>query len=140
MQLNLEVLEWLLARWLLAFLFHEAGDGAHQVVLGEDLETRVAHFDKHSGILMAEDLRDALDRRGPRDLRQGIAHDFANNELAKILALQGQVENLVFVDRADGKVFLKNRNLRNVLLLHGLKRVKTRLVGPRDDKLAHFAS
>src|SRR5438876_11908280 len=109
MQLNLEVLEWLLARWLLAFLFHEAGDGAHQVVLGEDLETRVAHFDKHRGILAAEDLRDALDGRGPRDLWQRLAHHFANDELAEILALQGEVENLVLVNRADGEVLLEDR-------------------------------
>src|SRR5438876_5901929 len=108
MQLNLEVLEWLLARWLLAFLFHEAGDGAHEIVLGEDLEARVAHFDKHSGILMAEDLRDALDGRGARHLRQRIAHHPTNNQFAKVLALQSKAEDLIFVNRADGKVLLEN--------------------------------
>src|SRR5258708_6532423 len=122
-----------------ALLFHEAGDGAHQIVLGEDLETRVAHLDKDRGILMAEDVCDALDRRGSRHLRQRIAHHFANHELAKILALQGQVEDLVLVDRADGKILLEHRNLRNVLLLHGLQRVKHRLVRPRNDEFAHLA-
>ncbi len=42
-------------------LFHEAGDGAHQIVLGKDFKARVAHLNKHSRIFMAEDVRDALD-------------------------------------------------------------------------------
>src|SRR6266852_4158272 len=94
-----------------ALLLHERSDGAHEVVLGEDLETRVAHFDKDRGILMAEDVRDALDGRGPRHLRQRLAHHFANDELAKILALQGKVEYLIFVDHADRKILLKHRYL-----------------------------
>src|SRR6266849_1563183 len=122
-----------------ALLLHERSDGAHEVVLGEDLETRVAHFDKDRGILMAEDLGDALDGGGPRHLWHRFAHHFANNELAKILALQGEVENLVFVDRADGKIFLEHGNLRNVLFLHVLQGVENRLVRPRNNELAHLA-
>ena len=60
---------------------------------------------------MTENLRDTLDGSGPRDLRQRIAHHFANDELAQILALLGEVENLIFVNRADGKIFLEDRNL-----------------------------
>src|SRR5712664_4480665 len=71
-----------------AFLFHEAGDGAHQVVLGEDLEARVAHFHEDCGIFVAEDVGDALDRSSARHLRQRLAHYFADDELAQILALQ----------------------------------------------------
>src|SRR6266705_1609063 len=122
-----------------AFLFHEAGDGAHQIVLGEDFEVSVAHLDKNRGILVTEDVSDALDGRGPGHLWQRFAHHFANDELTKILALQREVEYLVFVDRADRNIFLKYRNLRNVLLLHGLQGVENSLVGPRDDEFAHLA-
>src|SRR6266481_3640619 len=122
-----------------AFLFHEAGDGAHQIVLGEDFEVSVAHLDKNRGILMTEDVRDALDGCGPGHLRQRLAHHLANDELTKILALQREVEYLVLVDRADGNTFLKYRNLRNVLFLHGLQGVENSLVGPRDDEFAHLA-
>src|SRR6266481_751131 len=122
-----------------AFLFHEAGDGAHQIVLGEDFEVSVAHLDKNRGILATEDVSDALDGRGPGHLRQRFAHHFANDELTKILALQREVEYLVFVDRADRNIFLKYRNLRNVLLLHGLQGVENSLVRPRDDQFAHLA-
>src|SRR6266567_896253 len=124
----------------LPFLFHEAGDGAHQIVLGEDFETRVAHFDKDRRILVAEDLRDALDGRGLRHLRERLAHHFADDELAKILALQRKIEDLVFVDRADGNVFLENGNLRDVLLLHGLQGVKDGLVRTRNDQFTNFAA
>src|SRR6266567_302707 len=119
--------------WISTLLFHEAGDGAHQIVLGEDFETRVAHFDKDRGILVAEYLRDALDGRGLRHLRERIAHHFANDEFAKILALQRKIEDLVFVNRADGNVFLENGNLRDVLLLHGLQGMKDGLVRTRND-------
>src|SRR6202030_3396766 len=93
------------------FLFHEAGDGAHQIVFGENLEMRISHIDKDRGILVAEDVGDALDGRGLRHLRQRLAHHFADDELAKILALQREVKYLVFVDRADRNIFLKYRNL-----------------------------
>src|SRR5437879_11248909 len=99
-------------------LFHEAGDGAHEVVLGEDFETRVAHFDKDRGILVAEDVRDALDGRSPRHLRERLAHYFANDKLAKILALQREIQDLVFVNRADGDDLFEDGILRDVLLLH----------------------
>ena len=84
-----------------AFLFHEAGDGAHEVVLGENLEARFAHFDEDGGILVAQNVRDALDGRAARDLRQRLAHHFADDELAQIFSLQREIQNLVFVDRAD---------------------------------------
>src|SRR6266566_1258900 len=122
-----------------ALLFHEAGDGAHEVVFGEDLKTRVAHFDKDRRVLMAEDVGDALDGCGPGHLRQRLAHNFADDELTKILALQGEVEYLVFVNCADRNILLKYWNLRNVLLLHGLEGVENGLVRPRDDQFAHFA-
>src|SRR6266581_5377837 len=126
--------------WISTLLFHEAGDGAHEVVLGEDLEARVAHFDKDRRILVAEDLRDALDGRGLRHLRERLAHHFANDELAKILALQREIQDLVFIDRADGNVFLENGNLRDVLLLHGLQGVKDGLVRTRNDQFTNFAA
>src|ERR1700733_16052110 len=50
-----------------ALLIHEAGDGAHEVVLGENLKTRVAHFDKYRGILVAQDVRHPFDRRTSGD-------------------------------------------------------------------------
>src|SRR5260370_9922653 len=122
-----------------AFLFHQAGDGAHEVVFGENFKVPVAHLDKDRGILEDEELRDTLDGSGPRHLRQRLAHHFANDKLAKVLALQGKRENLILVNRADGNVFLEDGNLRNVLLLHGLQRVENSLIGPRDDEFAHFA-
>src|SRR5260370_7525711 len=88
---------------------------------------------------MTEDVGDALDGRGLRNLRQRLAHHFADDELAKVLALQGEGENLVFVDCADRKILLEHWNLRNVLLLHGLQSVENSLVGPRDDELADLA-
>ncbi len=88
---------------------------------------------------MAEDLGDALDRRIPGHLRERLAHHFANDKLAKILALQREVQDLVFVNRADGNVFLEDRNLRNVLLLHGFQSMKNGLVRARDNQFANFA-
>src|SRR5277367_3908801 len=41
-----------------AFLIHEAGHRAHEVVLGENLEARVAHFHEHRGILVTQNVRD----------------------------------------------------------------------------------
>src|SRR5258708_2062960 len=123
----------------LPFLFHEAGDGAHEIVFGENLEMRISHVDEERGILMTEDVGDALDGRGLRDLWQRFAHHFANDELAKILALQGEGEYLVFVDCANRKIVLEHWNLGNVLLLHGLQGVENSLVRPRDDELAHLA-
>src|SRR6267143_790737 len=123
-----------------AFLLHEAGDGAHEIVFGEDLEVRIAHVDKNRGVLVAQDVRDALDRRGPRNLRQGRAHHFTDDELAKILALQREIQNLVFIDRANGDVFFENGNLRDVLLLHGFQGVENSLIGARDDQLAHLSN
>src|SRR6202158_2792249 len=121
------------------FLFHEAGDGAHQIVLSEDLEMRIPHIHKDRRILVAEDVGDALDGRGLRHLRQRFAHHFANDEFAKVLALQGEGKYLVFVNRADRKILLKYWDLRNVLLLHGLQCVKNSLVRARNDELADVA-
>src|SRR5437879_9349151 len=97
-----------------ALLFHEAGDGAHEVVFGEDLETSIAHFDKDRRVLMAEEVGDALDGCAPGHLRQRLAHYFADDQLTKILALQGEVEYLVFVNCADRNILLKYWDLRNV--------------------------
>ena len=133
------LLRYASGNWRSAFLFHEAGDGAHEVVLGENLEARVAHFDENGGILVAQNVRDALDRRAPRDLRQRLAHHFAHDQLAKIFPLQRQIQDLVFVDRADGKIFLEDRNLRNVLFLHGFQRVKYGLIRTRNDQFADFS-
>src|SRR6266404_1676149 len=119
--------------------FHEAGDGAHQIVFGEDLETGVAHFHEDGGIFVAQDVGDALDRRGARHLRQGLAHHFAHDQFAQILALQRHGQDLVFVDGADGNVFLEDGNLRNVLILHGFQRVEHGLIRARDDQFADFA-
>src|SRR6266851_4850253 len=126
--------------WISTLLFHEAGDGAHEVVLGQDFEACVTHLDKDRGIFVAKDMRDALDGRGLRHLRERLAHHFANDELAKILALQREIQDLVLVDCADGNVFLEDGNLRNVLLLHGLQGVKDGLVRTRNDQLANFAT
>src|SRR6266446_1942332 len=119
--------------------FHETGDGAHQIVFGEDLETGVTHFHEDGGIFVAKDVGDALDGSGARHLRQRLAHHFADDELAEIFALQRHGQNLVFVNRADGNVFLEDGNLRNVLVLHGFQRVEYSLIRARDDQFAHFA-
>ena len=78
--------------------FHEAGDGAHEVVLGENLETVVAHFDEDRGILVTQNVRDALDRSGSRNLWKRLAHHFAHYQLAQILALQRQIQNLILIN------------------------------------------
>src|SRR5438876_1972676 len=52
----------------------------------------------------------ALDGCSPGYLRQRLAHHFTNHELAQILALQRKIQDLIFVDRADGNVFLENRS------------------------------
>ena len=44
----------------LAFLFHEAGNGAHQIVFGEDFEFGAVHFDENGGIFVTENVGDAL--------------------------------------------------------------------------------
>src|SRR5216684_4227528 len=88
---------------------------------------------------MAEDLGNALDGRSPGHLRQRLAHHFANHKLAKILALQRKIQDLVLVDRADGNVFLENRNLRYVLLLHGFQSMKNGLVRARNHQFTNFA-
>ena len=88
---------------------------------------------------MTQNVCHALDGRGPGYLRQRLVHDFANDQFAKVFPLQRQMQNLVFVDRSNGKIFLEHRDLRDVLLLHGLQRVKNGLIGPRNHQLAYFA-
>src|ERR1700730_3333722 len=122
-----------------ALLIHEAGDGTHEVVLGENLETRFAHFDEHGGILVTQNVCHALDGRGPGYLRQRLAHHFADDQFAQVFPLQRQMQNLVFVDGSHREIFLEHRDLRDVLLLHGLQRVKDGLIGPRNHQLAYFA-
>src|SRR5579862_274868 len=123
-----------------AFLFHEAGYSAHQVVFGEDLEVGFVHFHEDGRIFVAEDAGDAFDGGGFGDFGKRSAHDFADDQLAQIFALQREGQDLVFIDRADGRTVLEDGNLRNVLLLHGFERVKNGLIGTRDDELAHFPS
>src|SRR5260370_29134472 len=93
---------------------HQRCVGAHQVVLGEDLEARVVHVHEDGGIFVAEDVSDALDGSGARYFRQRLAHHFADDEFTEILALQRHGQNLVFINGADGNVFLEDRDLRNV--------------------------
>src|SRR5271168_4497791 len=118
--------------WRSALLFHQPGDGAHQVVLGEDFEACAIQFDENRGIFVAKNVRDALHRRAAGNPRDGLAHHFANHQFAQILALQGEIEDLVLIHGAHGNVFLKNGNLRNVLFLHGLQRVEHRLIRTRN--------
>ena len=66
---------------------------------------------------MAEDVRDAPDRSVGGNLRKRRAHHFADHQLAQVFSLQREIQNLVFVNGADGMLFLKNGNLRNVRLL-----------------------
>ena len=61
----------------------------------------------------------------------GGAHHFADDELAQIFALQREIQDLIFEDRADGFSFFEDGKLRNILLLHGLQRVENGLIGAR---------
>jgi hypothetical protein len=70
---------WKISAHALAFLFHEGGDGAHQIVFGENLEFGAVHFHEDGGIFVAQDVGDALDGRRCRNARQRLAHDFAND-------------------------------------------------------------
>src|SRR5271165_579294 len=117
----------------LAFLLHERGDGAHEVVLGENFKVCVAHVHEDRRILVAQDIGDAFHRSVARDLRHGLAHHFAHHKFAQVFALQRHGEDLIFVHRADGKILLKYRDLRNVLLLHGFQCVEDRLIWARDN-------
>src|SRR5260370_26393705 len=118
---------------------HQRCDGAHQVVLGEDLEARVVHFHEDGGIFVAEDVSDALDGSGARYFRQRLAHHFADDEFTEILALQRHGQNLVFINGAGGHVFLEDRDLRNDLILHGFQRDENGLISPCDHQFANLA-
>src|SRR5579863_9028803 len=96
-------------------LFHEAGDGAHQIVFGENFEFGAVHFHEDGGIFVAENVSDPLDGRRAGNARERLTHDFAHNEFAQVFALERHGEDLIFVDRADGKIFFEDGNLRNVL-------------------------
>ncbi len=89
---------------------------------------------------MAQNVRYALDRRGLCHLRQRIAHHFAHHELTQILPLQREVQDLIFIDRADRQTLFKHGNLRNILFLHGFQCVKNSLIGTRHHQFAHFAA
>ena len=69
----------------------------------------------------------------------GGAHDFADDELAEIFSLQGEIQDLIFEDGADGFSFFEDGKLRNILLLHGLQGVEDGLIGAGDDDFARFA-
>ncbi len=88
---------------------------------------------------MAEHVGDTLDGRRTRDSGKRLAHHFAHNQFAQVLALQGESENLVFVNGADGQSFFKDRDLRDILFLHGFQRVENSLIRPRNHKFADFA-
>src|SRR2546425_4748231 len=120
-------------------LFHQPGDGAHQIVFGEDLIVGVVHFDEHGRAFVAQKVGDALHGSFPRHLRQRLAHDLADHHLAQVFALQREVQNLVFVDGTDGSAILEDRELGNVLFLHGAQGVEDGLVRPRNNQLAHLA-
>src|SRR5271157_3054177 len=122
-----------------AFLFHQAGDGAHQIILGEYLELRFFHFHEDRGVLVAQNIGDAFDGSRLGNQRQRLAHHFAHDEFAQVFALQRQGQNLVFIHGADEHIFLKNGDLRNILFLHGFQRVENGLVGPGNHQLADLA-
>lgn len=123
----------------LALLFHDAGDGVHQIELGEDFEFAGGHFDEDGGAGMAEEMGDAFDGSVAGDAGKGFGHDFADDELAKVFALQREIQNLVLVDCADGSVVLENRQLGNVLLLHDVQGVENGLIRAGDDEFAMLA-
>lgn len=121
-------------------MFHEAGDGVHEIELGEDFEFSGGHFDENGGAFAAKELGNAFDGRVAGNTRKSGAHDFANDKFAKVFALKGEIEDLIFVDGANGIFVLEHGKLGNVLLLHRVQSVKHRLVGPRDDEFAVLAS
>src|SRR5579875_180548 len=84
-------------------------------------------------------MREALDRRVGGHLRNRSAHDFANDQLAEILALQGEIQNLVLENGAHGLAILEDGKLGNVLLLHGLQGLIDGAVGTDENRLARFA-
>src|SRR5579875_1504185 len=122
-----------------AFLFHERGDGVHEIKLCENLEFAIGHFDENGGTGVSEKLCDTLDGGVGRNAREGFAHDFADDELAQVFALERKIQDLVFVDGTDRRFVFKDRKLGNVLLLHGMERMKNSLVGTRDDEFAMLA-
>ena len=71
----------------LTHLADEAGDGVHQIKFGEDFELAAGHFDEDGGAFVAEDVGDAINGGVGGDLREGSAHDFADDELAQVFSL-----------------------------------------------------
>ena len=43
-----------------AFLIHQGGDDAHQIVLGQNFEVGFVHFNEHCVIFVAQDVSDAF--------------------------------------------------------------------------------
>ena len=76
---NPSVPERTLTKELLALVADEAGDGVHEIELGEDFEFCTGHFDEDGGAVVAEDVGDAFDGGVGGNLRQRGAHDFADD-------------------------------------------------------------
>ncbi len=117
----------------------ESGDGVHEIELGEDFEFCAGHLDEDRRTIVAKDVRDAFDRSICGNLGQRRAHDFADDELAKVFALQREIQDLVLEHRADGFAFFEYGKLRNILLLHGLQSVEDSLVRTGYDHVAGLA-
>lgn len=124
---------------LSALLFHEGGDGVHEVELGEDFEFAGGHFDEDGGAGVGKELSDAFDGRVGGNAGESVGHDFANDEFAEVFALQREIQDLIFVDGADGIFLFKDGKLRDVLLLHGVEGVEDGLIGAGDDEFAMLA-
>src|SRR6267154_1601403 len=119
---------------------HKRGHGAHQIVFGQDLEARVAHLHEDGWIFVAEDIGHTLNGSGAWHLRQRLAHHFAYHKLAQIFALQRHGQDLIFVNGADGNIFLEDRDLRNVLVLHSFQGVENGLIRASDHQFTDFAA
>src|SRR5262249_24064883 len=88
-------------RAFLALLFHQPGDGAHQVVFGENLVAALAQLVEHRWALVAQEVRHPLDWHILGHARKRLAHDLADHQLAEVFALEGKVEDLVFIHGTD---------------------------------------
>lgn len=84
-------------------------------------------------------MSDAFDGRVGGNAGEGVGHDFANDEFAEVFALQGEIQDLILVDGADGIFLFKDGKLRDVLLLHGVEGVEDGLIGAGDDEFAMLA-
>ena len=62
-----------------AFLRDEARDRIHEIEFREHFEFARLHLDKNRGTFVAQQVRDALDRRIRRNLGQRRAHHFVGD-------------------------------------------------------------